>query len=378
MCTAEVRSAYIHVPFCRHRCPYCNFTVVAGRNDLQATFVNAIERELSGLGRSHEVDTLFFGGGTPTELPPHLMHELFAAVNHWLPTSDNAEISVEANPEDITEDVIKLLVDNRVNRLSLGAQSFNDNKLRVLERSHSGNDIERAFELARRRIDNISLDLIFAAPSEVLSDWHDDLNRVLELEPDHISTYGLTYERGTRFWSQLQKQQLAEVDEALQRDMYQLAIDTLTGAGFTHYEVSNFSKPGRQCRHNLVYWSGGNYFAAGPGAARHMNGRREINHRSTTTYLKRVLAGESPVAESEELDTEARARERLVFGLRRLAGVDLTESAWQVGYDPQRLCGEPIQRYIRQGLLTIEKNKLRLTRNGLLVSDSMWPDFLSD
>ena len=373
---SETRSAYIHVPFCRHRCPYCNFTVIADRDDLHESFVDAIEQELSWLEQPSEVDTLFFGGGTPTELSANTLEKLFENVHRWLPAAANAEISVEANPEDITEELVLCLAQFGVNRLSLGAQSINNEKLSALGRSHTGDQVEKSFQLARERFDNVSIDLIFAAPDESAANWRKDVEKTIGLRPDHVSTYGLTYELGTRYWSRLIKNQQQEVGDATQRQMYEMGIDLLTSAGFTHYEVSNFALAGKECRHNEVYWTGGNYLAFGPGAARHIDGLRETNHRSTTTYLKRVFAGKSPVAEREELDAEARARERLVFGLRRLRGVDTERFAAETGFAIGQLCGDALDRYIDLGLLEMREGCLRLTRDGLLVSDSIWPDFL--
>ncbi len=349
---------------------------MAGRDDLIADYLTAVERELSWLGTPREVDTLFLGGGTPTHLAPPQLQRLLALARQWFPLADDGEFSVEANPIDIDESRLAVLVDAGVNRLSLGAQSFAEAKLRLLERDHRAGDIERAVALARGRVRSISLDLIFAAPGETLDGWAADLEAALALRPDHLSTYGLTFERGTAFWGRLERHNLAEVDEELQRAMYALAIDRLTAEGFEHYEVSNFAQPGHRCRHNEVYWAGQTYYAAGPGAARYVNGRREVNHRSTTTYLRRVLAGDSPVAEWEELSAEDRAREALVLGLRRLEGVDRHDFATQTGFTVEELAAAEVRRYLELGLLAEDDGCLRLTRQGLYVSDSLWPRLL--
>ena len=370
------RSAYIHVPFCRHRCGYCNFTLVAGRDDLIGAYLDALERELSWLGQPHEVDTLFFGGGTPTHLPPSQLERLFAIVRKWFPLAAGSEFSVEANPIDLDTPKAAILQAAGVTRVSLGAQSFHEPKLRLLERDHTVADIERAFRFARQFADSVSLDLIFGVPGETLDDWRRDLDSALALSPDHVSTYGLTFEKGTAFWTRLTQGDLSRVDEDLERQMYELAIDTLTAAGFEHYEVSNFAAPGHRCRHNESYWLGGQYFAAGPGAARFIGGRREMNHRSTTTYISRVLAGQSPVAESEQLGPEDAARERLVFGLRRLEGVDFLGFAMKNEFTIEQLAGDALPQLQGRGLLACEEGRLKLTRAGLLVSDAIWPQFL--
>jgi oxygen-independent coproporphyrinogen-3 oxidase len=409
------RAAYIHVPFCRHRCGYCNFTLVAGRDDLIEPFLAALETELSWLGQPSEVETLFFGGGTPTHLRGDHLRRLLETVLRWHPLAAchvggetfrrqnddlrigqgkdspptiapradfssegerSCEFSVEANPADVDSQTVAILAEHGVTRISLGAQSFQAEKLRLLERDHQASDIARAVKLIRSFGLDVSLDLIFGVPVETLSNWKADLQAALQLSPDHISTYGLTFEQETAFWNRLQRGELARTDEEIERQMYAAAIDELTESGFEHYEVSNFACPGKRCRHNEVYWTGGEYFAAGPGAARHVAGVRETNHRSVTKWLQCVSAGQSAAAEREELPPEDKARELLVFGLRRLEGVKRKEFATQSGFEIDSLVGEPLRKFIAAGLLTDDGRRVRLSREGLFVSDSLWPKFL--
>lgn len=375
--TNDPRAAYIHVPFCRHRCGYCNFTLVAGRDDLIGAYLDALERELSWLGRPYEVDTLFIGGGTPTHLPPAALERLFTIVRDWFPLAAGGEFSVEANPIDLDEAKSQVLCAAGVTRVSIGAQSFDERMLDELERDHFCNDIAGAVDYARTFAKSVSLDLIFGVPGENLNVWREDLHMAIHvMQADHISTYGLTFEKGTAFWSRLSRGELARMDEDLERQMYELAIDTLTTAGFEHYEVSNFARPGHRCRHNENYWLGKPYFAAGPGAARFIAGKREMNHRSTTTYISRVLAGQSPVAETEQLGPEDSARERLVFALRRLEGIDTADFAAATGFTVEQLGGKAVPTLIDRGLLSLDNCRLKLTRAGLLVSDAIWPQFL--
>ena len=372
----EPRSAYIHVPFCAHRCGYCNFTLIANRPDLVDRYLLALERELSGLDSPQPVETIFIGGGTPTYLSPPALERLLQIVLRWFHPADGCEFSVEANPDGLDADRVGVLADYGVTRLSLGAQSFHKDKLRTLERDHSPADIEASVALARRRLKSVSLDLIFAAPGESIDVWQSDLQAALRLSPDHVSTYGLTYERGTTFWGRRLRGELAQLNEEVERAMYAAAIDRLTAAGFEHYEVSNFARPGHRCRHNEVYWAGLPYFAAGPGAARYVGGRREINHRSTTTWMVRVLAGESAVAEAEELTSEDRAREALVLALRRMAGVSRREFLHSTGFEIDQLVGPQLARHVERGLLSDRVDQVRLTREGLFVSDAIWPEYL--
>jgi oxygen-independent coproporphyrinogen-3 oxidase len=355
--------------------------VVAGRDDLVEPYLAAIRTELSWLGAPQEVDTLYFGGGTPTQLAPAELATLCELALQWHPLAAGYEWTVEANPGDLDAARVDVLAQAGATRLSLGAQSFRPEKLALLERDHTRDQIAQAVELAREAGLEVALDLMFAAPGETAPQWQAELEAVIALQPSHVSTYGLTFEQGTLFWNRLHKGQLAQVPEEAEREMYLTAIDQLQGAGFEHYEISNFAQPGHRSRHNEVYWSGAGYFAAGPGAARYVAGVRETNHRSTSTYLKRIATGESPVELRERLDPEARARERLVFGLRRLEGVDYQAFYRQTGFQVEQLAGEPIGRLVALGMLALERlpdagPRLRLTREGLLVSDSLWPELL--
>ena len=370
------RATYVHVPFCRHRCGYCNFALVAGRDDLVGGYLRAIGLELAAIEKPCEIDTLYFGGGTPTYLRPDQISQLAERVLTWHPLASSCEWTVEANPADIDARLIDTLAELGVTRLSLGGQSFRAEKLQLLERDHESADIQEAIVLARRAGVQIALDLIFATPGETLDEWAVDLEAAIALDPEHVSTYGLTFERGTAFWSRRLRGVLLEVDEDLQREMYALAIDRLAAAGYDHYEISNFARPGCRSRHNQVYWSGDGYFAYGPGAARYIHGVRETNHRSPTTYLKRVLTGDSPVAEREQLAPEARARELLVFALRRLEGVSRREFYTRTGFDVDDLAAAPIRKFIDLDLLADDGERICLTREGLFISDALWPELL--
>lgn len=370
------RAAYIHVPFCAHHCGYCNFTVVARRDDLIDVYLDGLARELARLRGPRPVETLFVGGGTPTHLPPAALDRLLRLAREWFPPAADAEITVEANPAGLDPARIEVLARHGVNRVSLGAQSFQAAKLRLLERDHVADDIAEAVARLRPVVRSLSLDLIFGVPGETLDAWQDDLRRALDLRPDHLSTYGLTFERGTTFYGRLQRGELAPAPEETERAMYLAAIETLGAAGFEHVEVSNFARPGHACRHNEVYWRAEEYYAAGPGAARYVGGRRETNHRSTTTWLRHVLNGQSPVAEAEELAAEDRAREALVLGLRRLAGVDRAAFAARWGVTLDALGGPALVDFLKQGLLVDDGPRVRLSREGLLVSDALWPKLL--
>lgn len=370
------QAAYVHVPFCRRRCGYCNFTVVASRDDLIDPYLRALQIELSWLNAPRHVRSLYLGGGTPSHLPPGRLRQLLDLLRQWFLPCDAFEFTVEANPADVTPECLDIFRHFGVTRVSLGVQSFQPRKLQVLERDHGPAESEAAARRVREQGMDLAVDLIFAVPGESSEEWQADLDTALRASPDHFSLYGLTFERGSRFYGRMLRGELVRVDEERERRMYEWAIDALVRAGFQHYEVSNFARPGKRCRHNEVYWTGRGYYAAGPGASRYVNGRRETNHRSVITYLKRVLAGQSPVAERELLSPEDSARERLVFALRRLEGIDVRAFAAETGYDVEQLVGAEIVPLLANGWLDNSGGRLRLTRCGLLVSDALWPAFL--
>ncbi len=369
------RSAYVHVPFCRHRCGYCNFSVIADRDDLVQPFLAAIDQELEQLDRP-QIDTLFLGGGTPTHLNVTQLEWLLKQIELRFCLTDQAERSVEANPEDIDEEKLRILADHGINRISLGVQSFTPTKLKLLERSHTAAQAAAAIELAAKWIGNVSIDLIFAAPQETVADWQADLQTALDLPINHLSTYALTFEKGTAFWTAKRAGRLDGVDEASEVAMYMMTREQSAARGLSHYEISNFAREGFRCRHNLAYWQGRGWFAAGPGAARFVGGHREVNHRSTTTYLKRMERNESPVAESDAITPLQYARERAAFGIRMIDGIDIEALAHETKIDLQRECGDAIEKSIAQGLLERQGNHIRLSEQGILFADSVASELL--
>ena len=373
---AEPRAAYLHVPFCVHRCGYCDFTLLAGRDDLAGDYLNALEIELQQLERPREVDTLFFGGGTPTHLEPDKLARLLALAREWFTLAPGYEFSVEANPAGLTDEKLRLMAEAGVNRVSLGVQSFDEGLLKLLERDHREADILDAVSRLQQRFENVSLDLIFALPGQTLDHWRETLWRAVELWPTHLSTYGLTFEKGTTFWSRREKGAIEQLPNELERDMYAAAIDDLAETGFVQYEISNFALPGFRCRHNQTYWRALPYFGFGPGAARYINGRRESNHRSTTTWIKRVLAGQSGIAMSEELTPEHRAREAIVLGLRQLDGISRDDFRTLTGFDLDSLASDTIARETAAGRIEDFGAGIRLTREGLFLGDQVMIAFL--
>ena len=369
------KAAYIHVPFCHARCPYCSFTVIANRLDWVDRYVDAVALELTSLERPHPVNTIFIGGGTPTLLPREPMVRLLEAIQTWLPLAEVGEWSIEANPQDVHNDLCSLLRENGINRISLGGQSFDNAKLKTLGRDHTGDQLANAIDIASKWFDRVSVDMIFGVPGEDMQIWKSDLRSVTSRSLNHVSAYGLTYEKGARYWSQLQKGELVAVAEETELEMYQYAIETLTNHGMNHYEVSNFAKPGCECLHNQTYWQGASWLGFGPGAAAFVDGVRTVNHRSTLKYLQRMETGQSPVAESQPLDWSTRTRERFIFGMRQLKGVNWNEL--EKSGEPQAMKAilQQLPRHIALGFLVWHEGFIRLTPLGLPISDSLWLDY---
>ncbi|GAB5514775.1 radical SAM family heme chaperone HemW [Rhodopirellula baltica] len=377
----QPQSLYVHVPFCRHRCGYCNFSVIAGRDELQDQYLDAVERELKGIDNSsHQLPlrTIFLGGGTPTRLSAARLQRLHRAILNAFPIADDAEITAEANPEDISPECLDALQAIGVNRISLGVQSFDAEKLRCLERGHDESIALSAIESAHQRVGNVSIDLIFGAPNESLATWQNDLSIAAASSISHVSTYALTFEKGTSFWSRRSRGDLSETDETLELQMYEAAQQQFSSDGWQQYEISSFARGAARCQHNLAYWAGRGWHAVGPGAARFVDGRREVNHRSTTTYLKRMLAGGNATDETEAITLEQYARELAAFGVRQLDGIDLSTVHDRTSIDLDTLLAKTLSKLQSMELVTHENHHLKLTRRGILFADTVATALLSE
>ena len=372
----NIRHAYVHVPFCRHRCGYCDFTLVAGRDDLVERYLSAIERELSRVETPLHLDTLYLGGGTPSHLGPRGLRRLFGILRTRLASAAQCEVTVEANPLDVTDGFVAAAADCGVTRVSLGGQSLDAKTLRSLDRDHSPADVVAAVERLRNHGITVNLDLMIAAPGQSLADVDRDLDAAVGLSSEHVSVYCLTWEKGTAFDSQRRKGHVAAVDETVERAMFERAIDRLAAAGYEHYEVSNFARPGFRCRHNEAYWDCRPWEAFGPGAARFDGRTRSTNHRSVTAWIDRVLAGADFTGDRDAMTDEQAARERIVVGLRRRDGIDRGPFLDASGFELDTLSGSAIGGWVAAGLAIDDGRRVRLTREGLLLSDGLWADVL--
>jgi oxygen-independent coproporphyrinogen-3 oxidase len=372
------RAAYIHIPFCAHKCGYCDFASLAGADHLADRYLSALEREMAcALGEPQEVDSIFVGGGTPSRLTAGQLQRLTRMIRRWLVLAPGGEWTVEANPGTLETAKADVLAEAGVDRVSLGAQSFRPESLQVLERQHGRAEVEQALELVRPRFPRWSLDLIFGVPGSALEDWRNDLDIAVGFGPAHLSCYGLVFEKGTPLWKQWQSGVVGPLDEELERSMYETTIKRLAAAGLAMYEISNFARPGQESRHNLVYWANDAYFGFGVGAARYVRGVRSVNTRDLPAYLRRIESGEPATGPIEELSAGERARETAVLMLRRtVLGIDRRDFRHRTGFELDSLAGPVIERFRAKGYLEDDGQRLRLSREGVFVADRVLCEFL--
>ncbi|BDY02077.1 radical SAM family heme chaperone HemW [Cutibacterium avidum] len=373
-------SIYLHVPFCASRCGYCDFNTYvlsAMGEDAISGYLEAAHRELDLAGQMWRwrpaVSTIFFGGGTPTMLTPAQLGELVDHIRTVWGIDDDAEITTEANPETLDEDVLSGLLAAGINRLSMGMQSSDEFVLTILDRRHRPG---RAVEMARlaRQVgfDDVSLDLIFGAPGEDLGSWRCSLEAALSAEPDHVSAYSLIVEEGTRLAARIRRGELPMTDEDDLADKYLIAERVLTEAGYVNYEVSNWARPrdghDHRCRHNMAYWLGRDWWGIGPGAHSHVNGTRWWNVKHPATYRSRLAEGRLPVEDHEVLDAEQRHEETVLLQLRLADGLPLSQLT-----EVERHRADHV---VEQGLGAIQGGHLVLNLSGRMVADRIITDLL--
>jgi oxygen-independent coproporphyrinogen-3 oxidase len=374
----RLRGLYVHVPFCFHKCHYCDFYSFVDAEDRQPAYAARLEREILAMPpqSGDGLETIFVGGGTPTFLRPELLDRVLAAIGRIRRRPD-AEWTVEANPETVTDEVAGILVARGVHRVSLGAQSFDPRHLKTLERWHDPANVGRAIERLRKAgIGRINIDLIFGIPGSTLEDWERDLATALSLGTEHLSCYGLTYEANTAMTKRLELGRFEPCEEDLEAAMFEHTIDRLEAAGFEHYEISNFARPGEACRHNMLYWTNADWWALGPSASGHVAGLRWKNVPRISSWLAddASTGGASPIVDVERVPASVRAGEILLVGLRLRAGLDAAtvERCLSTGdaiVDRKRR--DAIDRALRSGRLEATDGRLRFTRSGLVLADEL-------
>ena len=389
---------YIHIPFCKSRCIYCDFYSTTSR-EMAAAYIDALTRELTlrssylPSNKQHpDIETIYIGGGTPSLLEARQLEHIFDTIYRTYDVHGQAEITIEANPDDLSPQKITELRRLPVNRLSIGIQTFCDDRLQQLRRRHRGQQaVQAVLDCQAAGFDNISIDLIYGLPGQTAQEWNSDLCKALDLHPRHISAYSLTYEPGTPIWKMREQKLVKEADEQLSLSMFETLIDRLTAAGFEHYEISNFAQPGFRSRHNSSYWNDVPYLGCGASAHSFDGCSRQWNCRSLRTYTDGVaacrnredFAGASWI-EREELSLHERYNDCIVTALRTAQGIDLQKLRRKFGNELADYCLRNAQPYLRRGLLEIggiekehaPQGMLRLTRKGLFVSDGIMCDLL--
>ena len=344
---------YVHIPFCRHRCDYCAFATFTDRDHIIEKYLDSLSTEISRAVESGmpTATSIFVGGGTPTRVPP----ESLMRVLEGIPTTGDAEVTIECNPDDITSDMLRVFRDGGVNRLSFGVQSMQRHVLRSLGRTHDPENVQRSVELARQiGFADINLDIIYGVHGESVKDWAATVASVVDLQPTHVSAYGLTVEGGTP----LADDPSRHPDDDVQAEMYEVVDDLLTAEGMENYEVSNWSQAGRECQHNRLYWFQGNYAGFGSAAHAHHDGRRSWNVRTPDRFIELIDSGQSAESSCEDLDVDARRIEGLQLALRMREGVP----ADSFSFSDLELMSE---------LVLINNGQVTLTRAGRLMANEV-------
>ncbi len=376
-------SVYVGIPFCKTICTYCDFNVYAHLGKLFEGYVEALAKEIETVARDirapRRARSLGLGGGTPSILPTPLLSRVLESVYSMFELEPGSEVTLEANPGTVDLEMLRMLRDLGVNRLSLGVQSFADNRLKALNRNHNSAQSKEAYELARRAgFDNINLDLIFGLPEQELDDWARTLDRALAWQSEHLSLYALQVEQGTALERQIAKGRLPSPDPDLAADMFCMAEERLAAAGFEHYEISNYARPGYRSRHNLTYWLNLPYLGFGAGAHSYYLGVRYSNVLKPGDYIARLKRGETVVAVREEIGRELEIGETLMLGLRLEEGIAFEDFQARFGKDIRDLHAATIAQLQEWGLLQVGAGRMRLTGRGRLVSNQVLWRFLPD
>ena len=372
---------YIHIPYCIHKCGYCDFNSHPIKQDEMNHYIDALVAEMKHYAKTYSntniIRTIFLGGGTPTTLTVYQLERILKECVSEFTVASDAEITIEANPATIDIEQLKSIRQTGYNRISIGVQSFDKAELKLLDRAHGPEEIHSTVDRARKAgFDNLSLDLMFAVPNQSLSSWESNLNKALEKNPEHLSTYNLTIEQGTAFSKLQSNGKLIMPDDDHQLELYKKTIERLTKKGFHHYEISNFARRGKECKHNITYWENKNTLGLGAGASSYMNGTRFKNINLPAHYIRQVKEKKIAVEHSETLELRQAMGETIMLGLRLLQGISIHqfEKRFQISFI--NLFRNIISALKEKELVIIEKDYLRLSQKGLFWADSVILEFI--
>ncbi|SHM05383.1 oxygen-independent coproporphyrinogen-3 oxidase [Caldanaerovirga acetigignens] len=373
----DTLALYIHIPFCIKRCAYCDFNSYT-ELEYVPSYLDSLKREISFYSNiERKISSIYIGGGTPTVLNEKELSSIIDAIHRAFNLSSDLEFTVEANPETVTKEKLEVLREGGVNRLSLGLQSFNEELLKVIGRIHNAEGFLKNFFMAREAgFNNINVDLIFGLPQQRVEDFLNSLRKLLDLSPEHVSCYSLSVEEGTKFYELKEKGLLFLPSEDEERMMYHAARSILEEGGYSHYEISNFAKSGRECKHNLVYWTYGEYLGLGAGAHSFMDGVRFYNAYGLKDYIEKVKAKGEAVESRERISEPEQQAEFVILGLRLIKGVDKAKFYERFRKDMDLVYGEVLEKLEEKGLIVNGKEYVKLTKKGLDLANEVFVEFL--
>jgi len=371
---------YIHIPFCRQKCLYCDFYSVPYTEGSADSYISIILKQIKELDQ--DFSSIYIGGGTPGILSLDLLNKLLSSLKRFI--RSDIEFTIEVNPESVDSEKLKLFLDKGINRISIGVQSFDDKKLKALGRIHNAKQTTKAIELSKKSgFKNVSIDMIFGVAGENLKAWHVELEKAAGFDIQHISCYSLSYEKSTPLFKMREKKDIAPLDDETMADMYVYTISCLPKMGFEHYEVSNFARPGFECRHNLNYWDNNSYVGLGPSAVSYIDGVRSENVRDAKEYVDRYAKGVSSIAYKEKLSAIKTAKETAGVKIRVKQGIDYGWFKNKTGFDFENIENDSLKELFKDDLLeynidntTRERLGIRLTERGFLFADTVSSAFL--
>lgn len=375
-----IKSAYIHIPFCEHICHYCDFNKVFLKGQPVDDYLAMMTREMQLQLDKYPtagLDTIFVGGGTPTSLDEKQLAYLCDSISDWMPMNAGAEYSFEANPGDLSREKLDIMFQSGVNRLSFGVQSFNDELLKRIGRTHRAKEVYETIEKAQSvGFTNISIDLIYGLPGQTMADFIETLDTALALDLPHYSSYSLIVEPKTVFYNLMQKGKLNLPPQDLEARMYELLMETMDRHGLYQYEISNFAKVGYESRHNLTYWNNDEYYGIGAGAHGYTAGRRIANHGPVKKYMAPLVDNELPVLENHLVPIHEQMEEEMFLGLRKTAGVSYSGFFDKFRVEMTDVFAKPLEKHIGKGLLFEKDGFVRLTKQGKLLGNEVFQEFL--
>lgn len=371
-------SLYIHIPFCKQRCLYCDFPTFSGKEKFREDYVKALSKEIIDKCSNYKIKSIFIGGGTPSYLEEKELQELLKTIEK-LNFSEDIEYSMECNPGTVNEQKLQIMKRHGINRISFGLQSCDNVLLKNIGRIHSFEEFLENYYLARKvGFNNINIDLMYGLPNLTTEKWKETLERICELKPEHISAYSLIIEEGTAFYSLYEKDKLKLPSEDDERVMDKMTKNILKENGYHQYEISNFALEGKECKHNKVYWSLDEYIGVGSASSSYINGYRLVNTSDINDYISRINRNESVIVEEYKNSIEDEMEEFIFMGLRMLCGINLSKFKRKFGVDIKSIYKEVIEKNIRDNLLKIEGDSMYLTYKGIELSNAVMSDFILD